>query len=100
MHGPDGRDYHNKIQFIEIKKPDFIRYRHAGEEADAEGVKFQTKVFFKEVKGGTILEIEMEFPSKEELERVESKYGAIEGAQQHIKRLGEYIESLKQEQGV
>jgi hypothetical protein len=37
----------------------------------------------------------MDFPSKEELERVPREYGAIEGAQQHIKQLGEYINSIK-----
>lgn len=97
MHGPDGRNYKNKIQFIEINKPHSIVYKQLGEEEDAEGVRFQTKVFFKEVRGGINLVIEMEFPSKKELERVERKYRSIEGAEQHIKRLGEYVASLRKE---
>lgn len=31
MHGPDGHDYKNKIQFIEIKKPNLISYKHIGD---------------------------------------------------------------------
>ena len=32
MHGPDGRDYQNKIVFIEVLKPERLVYRHAGED--------------------------------------------------------------------
>src|SRR6187401_1474084 len=28
MHGPDGRNYDNKIIFVEIIKPELIRYKH------------------------------------------------------------------------
>src|SRR5262245_9107115 len=30
MHGPDGRDYQNRITFDEIVKPERIRYHHGG----------------------------------------------------------------------
>ena len=30
MHGPDGRDYDNRITFDEIVRPEFIRYHHGG----------------------------------------------------------------------
>ncbi len=95
MHGPDGRDYVNTIQFIKIDRPNLILYRHFGEETDAGGIHFQTRISFKEAPGGTNLEIEMEFPSKEELELVAREYGAIEGGQQHLTRLGKYVDSLK-----
>jgi uncharacterized protein YndB with AHSA1/START domain len=36
MHGPDGRDYKNKIVFTEVVRPERLVYRHAGEE-DAGG---------------------------------------------------------------
>ena len=41
MHGPDGRDYVNKIQFIEIKKPHSIYYKHLGHGEDVSDVQFQ-----------------------------------------------------------
>ena len=39
----------------------------------------------------------MKFPGKEELERIDRTYGAIEGAIQHITRLGKYIHSEREE---
>jgi uncharacterized protein YndB with AHSA1/START domain len=96
MHGPDGRDYKNVVQFLEINKPSSIVYKHTGEE-DTEDIQFQTRVTFKEVEGGTYLEVEMEFPSREELDRVDRDFGAIVGAQQHLSRLGAYIDSMKKE---
>jgi len=95
MHGPDGRDYKNRIQFIEIKPPASIVYKHAGEE-ETEHIKFQTRVTFTEVEGGTHVEVEMEFSSEEELARVSRDYGAIEGAQQHLTHLGEFVKSMKE----
>lgn len=98
MHGPDGTDYMNKIQFIEIRKPDSIRYKHSGDGGGAEDLHFQTKITFEESDGGTILMMEQEFPTKEELERVVRKYGAIEGAKQHFENLRKYLETLAKEE--
>ncbi|MCG6169405.1 SRPBCC domain-containing protein [Leptospira sp. FAT2] len=95
MHGPDGHDYKNKIQFIEIKKPYHIYYKHLGDGEGAKDVDFQAKVTFEEVGEGTNLTMEQIFPSKEELERVNQKYGAIEGGKQHVANLSKYAESLK-----
>src|SRR6478736_590865 len=39
MHGPDGRDYQNRIIFDEITPPERIVYRHDGGE-DVEPVQF------------------------------------------------------------
>ena len=30
MHGPDGRDYKNRVTFIEIRAPERLLYRHGG----------------------------------------------------------------------
>ncbi|MEQ9363941.1 MAG: SRPBCC domain-containing protein [Leptospirales bacterium] len=94
MHGPDGRDYRNRIHFIEIRKPESILYNQSGA-GETEGIRFLTLVSFKETGGGTDLKIETEFPSQEALERVAREYGAIEGGEQHLNRLGEFIDSLK-----
>lgn len=94
MHGPDGMDFENKIQFIEIDPPNSITYKQQGG-GETEDIQFQTKVLFTEVENGTNVTIEMKFPTKEALERVAREYGAIEGGEQHITRLGKYIESLK-----
>ena len=48
MHGPDGRDYENRITFDEIVKPERIRYHHGGG-SDVEPVQFRTTVTFEDL---------------------------------------------------
>lgn len=92
---PDGHDYKNKIRFIEIKKPYYIHYQHLGDGEGTKDVDFQSKILFEEAGAGTNLTMEQIFPNREELERVNKKYGAIEGGKQHIGNLGKYLESIK-----
>src|SRR6476660_9425617 len=47
MHGPDGRDYQNKITYLEIVKPQRLVYKHGGDK-DVEPVNFQVTVTFDE----------------------------------------------------
>ncbi|TGM56712.1 SRPBCC domain-containing protein [Leptospira vanthielii] len=95
MHGPDGHDYKNKIQFIDIQKPHFISYKHLGDGEGDEDVNFQSKIIFEKAGNGTNLVMEQQFTSKQELERVNEKYGAIEGGKQHIGNLAKYLEKIK-----
>ena len=46
MHGPDGRDFQNRITFEEVVSPERIVYRHGGGE-DVEPVQFKTIVTFE-----------------------------------------------------
>jgi uncharacterized protein YndB with AHSA1/START domain len=46
MHGPDGRDYQNRITFDEIVKPERIVYHHGGG-GDVEPVQFKTTITFE-----------------------------------------------------
>src|SRR6185436_3940129 len=50
MHGPDGRDYENRITFDEIVRPERIRYHHGGGD-DVEPVQFRTTVTFEDLGG-------------------------------------------------
>ena len=52
MHGPDGRDYENRITFDEIVKPERLRYHHGGGD-DVEPVQFRTTVTFEDLGGKT-----------------------------------------------
>ncbi|RHX89058.1 SRPBCC family protein [Leptospira stimsonii] len=94
MHGPDGHDYKNKIQFTEIKKPHSIIYKHLGDGEGTKDVDFESKIVFEEAGEGSNLTMEQIFPSKEELERVNRKYGAIEGGKQHMENLAKYLKKL------
>ncbi|MFI5220121.1 MAG: SRPBCC family protein [Bacteroidia bacterium] len=90
MHGPDGRDYPNKIVFIEVVKPERLIYKHSGDE-DTEPVNFHVTVTFDNQGEKTLLTWCMVFPTAEERERVIKEYGALEGAQQTVSRLEKYL---------
>ena len=92
MHGPDGKDYPNKIVFIEVVKPELLVYKHSGED-HTEDVRFHVTVTFERQGHKTKLTMHSLFESPEELERVIREYGAKEGMQQTINRLEEYVES-------
>lgn len=94
MHGPDGHDYKNKVQFVEINAPFLLRYRHMGNGEGHEDVSFEANIAFERSGEGASLTFKQIFASKAELERVNEKYGAIEGAKQHIGNFAKYLETL------
>ena len=89
MHGPDGRDYENRITFDEIVKPERIRYHHGGGD-DVEPVQFRKSWAEKT----TRLTLHAVFPSAAERERVIKRYGADKGAGQTLSRLADYVATL------
>jgi len=90
MHGPDGRDYRNRIVYLEVVRPERLVYEHAGEDGD-EPVNFRVTVTFAEEAGKTRLTMRMVFPSPDERTRVVEEYGAADGLTQTIGRLEEYL---------
>ena len=93
MHGPDGRDYQNRITYDEIVKPEHIVYRHGGGD-DVEPVKFRTTVAFEDLGGKTRLTLHALFPSAAERDRVIKEYGADKGAVQTLSRLADYLATM------
>ena len=94
MHGPDGRDYQNRITFDEIVKPERITYHHGGGD-DVEPVQFRTTVTFENLAGNrTQLTLHAVFPSAAARERVIKQYGADKGAVQTLSRLADYLGKL------
>jgi len=94
MHGPDGRDYENRVTFDEIVPPSLLRYHHGGGD-DVEPVQFRTTVTFDAIGQRTRVTLRGTFPSAEERARVTREYGADKGLAQTLGRLAEYAESLK-----
>jgi uncharacterized protein YndB with AHSA1/START domain len=86
MHGPDGRDYQNKIVYMEVVKPDRLVYVHGGEEED-DSRQFQVTVTFAEQDKKTKLTMRMLFKTAAEREKVVKEFGAIEGANSTLDRL-------------
>ena len=66
MHGPDGRDYQNRITYDEIVRPERIVYSHGGGD-DAEPVQFETTVTLEDIGGKTKL---LGDPDREKASRV------------------------------
>ena len=91
MHGPDGRDYKNKIVFTEVVKPERLVYRHAGEE-ETENVRFHVTVTFEAQGRKTLLTMRSLFATAQERDEVVTKYGALEGGKQTLERLAEFMQ--------
>lgn len=93
MHGPDGRDYQNRITYDEIVKPERIVYRHGGGD-EVESVRFSVTVTFEDMNGRTKLTMRMQFPSAAERARVIEEYGADKGLEQTLARLSDYVAAM------
>jgi len=90
MHSPDGRDYHNKIIYIDIVEQKLLVYKHSGAE-DTEDIHFHVTVNFEGNGDETKITMKMVFETSQELERVKKEFGAVEGLEQTLTRLGEYL---------
>jgi uncharacterized protein YndB with AHSA1/START domain len=91
MHGPDGRDYENRIAYDEIVRPERIAYRHGG---DKGAVQFTSTITFEDLGGKTRITMWAVFPTKENRDWVAKTYGAVEGAKQTLGRLDAYLAEL------
>ena len=90
MHGPDGRDYQNKVTYMEVVEPERLVYRHGGDK-DVEPVSFEVAVVFREQGGKTRVDWRMIFPSAKARDHVIETYGAFEGLKQTLGRLEAYL---------
>jgi uncharacterized protein YndB with AHSA1/START domain len=89
MHGPDGRDYPNRVRFHEIVASERLVYAHETDDEASPG--FKTTVTFEFVERGTLLTMRGVFPSKEARDYVIREYDAENGARQTIARLDEFV---------
>jgi len=94
MHGPDGRDYKNRIVYLEVVRPSFLAYRHSGEGPDAE-VQFRSTVTFGEMFGQTTLTLRLIFATAAARDYNIKTYHSIEGGRQTLDRLAQYAEQLQ-----
>lgn len=93
MHGPDGRDYQNRIIFDEIVRPERIAYHHPGG-SDVEPVQFRQRLSFEALGNSrTRLIWHGTFATAEARAHVIKEYGADRGLVQTMDRLSDYIAS-------
>lgn len=97
MHGPDGRDYQNKITYVEVTEPSRLVYKHGGEgDKDVEPVNFTTTVTLDDAGGGkTRMSWRALFPSAAAKRFVIENYGADKGMVETVGRLEAHLNNLE-----
>lgn len=89
LHGPDGRDYDNQIIYVEVVEPERLVFDHVSEPFH------RTTVTFEEKDGKTLLRFSMTFQTAGKLGKVAEEYGAVEGLDQNLDRLADYLAKTK-----
>lgn len=92
MHGPDGTEYPNRIEYREILPPERIVYVHGKSAGDPN--PFVSTVTFVERGAATEVTMRAVFKTKAMRDEVVERYGAIEGANQTLGRLAMYVATL------
>ena len=94
MHGPDGTDYPNHSVFIEVVKPERFVFSHGGHREDGPSARFESTWIFEAIGDKTLITLRNVFPSAEERDRVVREFHAIEGGNQTLAKLDEYVQSV------
>jgi uncharacterized protein YndB with AHSA1/START domain len=88
MHGPDGTDYDNEITYVEVTPPERLVYDHGP------SPRFRVTVTFAEKGSRTVLSLRMLFETAAERDKVAKEFGAVEGLNQTLDRLGEHLTTI------
>lgn len=89
MHGPDGTDYPNRIEWLEITPPERLLFEHGAQRNDPDA--FTSKVTLAERGAHTEVTLRSVFKTKAQRDRVVREYHALEGAEQTLGRLAGYL---------
>jgi uncharacterized protein YndB with AHSA1/START domain len=87
MHGPDGTDYPNEIVYEEVRRPELITFEHGG----GGDPTFRGVITFDDFIGNTVLTMRSVFQTKELMDELVERVGAIEGGNQTLDRLVGYV---------
>ena len=91
MRGPDGKDWPNVVMYEQVVAPERLVYLH-GDETEPD--MFHTTVTFEDRNGKTALTMRAVFKSVAAREFVARERGAVEGAQQTVSRLEQYVGTM------
>ncbi len=92
MHGPDGTDYQEWISWTEIVPPEGIALLHG--ESCGDPNAFESTLTFASEGQATRIEMRTVFPTKELRDEAVEKYHAIEGGQQTLSNLADYVTEI------
>ncbi|HET6403713.1 MAG TPA: SRPBCC family protein [Candidatus Thermoplasmatota archaeon] len=88
MRGPDGREYPNRIRFVEVDPPRKLVYDHLSEP------HFRTTVTFHPEGEGTRMLFEMRFQDPGAHRSAVETYGAVQGLEQTTARLAAFVDGF------
>lgn len=94
MHGPDGRDYENRVVYEEVDRPNRVVYRHTGEGADEDSVRFTVTITYTARGEQTEVAFRMVFDTIAMREEA-AKFGAIEGLHDTLSRLTAHLKTMR-----
>ncbi len=92
MHGPDGTDFQDWILWTEIAPPERIALLHGESRGDPNA--FESVLTFAPEGAATRIEMRSVFPTKEQRDEVVEKYHVIEGGQQTLSKLADYVTEI------
>jgi uncharacterized protein YndB with AHSA1/START domain len=94
MHGPDGTDYANHIEWLDISAPKRIEFRHGSRKGDPEA--FMSTVTIAEVGERSEVTLRSVFNTKDQRDEVIERYHAIDGGRQTLGRLAAHVAAMEE----
>lgn len=89
MHGPDGTDYPNWINWLEIVPPERIVLLHGASAEDPEA--FTSTITVVDMDGRSEVTLHTVFETRAQRDQVVEQYNAIEGGKQTLGRLAAFV---------
>jgi uncharacterized protein YndB with AHSA1/START domain len=93
MHGPDGTDYPNRIEWRDITPPERLVFMHGTGANDFDA--FESTVLFAARGNTTEVTLRSLFNTREQRDELVARYHALEGAEQHLAKLADYIATIR-----
>ena len=97
MHGPDETDYQEWVTWVEIDPPKRIALLH-GESRDDPNA-FESVLTFEPAGEGTRVVMRTVFPTKEVHDEAVERYHAVEGGEQTLRNLADYVAGVSRVEG-
>lgn len=92
MHGPDGKDWSNRVVYHEVVEPERLVYLH-GEDVDDDPGAFHVTITFDDLGGRTRVTQKMVFATAAQRAGVE-QFGAVELGKQTLEKLAAYLKTM------
>lgn len=93
MHGPDGTDWPNRVDYTDVRPGEHLAYRHGDEDADgAYRHAFDVTIdFADDGPSHTVVTMTMLFPDRASRDRVFAEVDAEQGAYENMDRLETFV---------